>query len=135
MEERTLLAEAEKAKVHAYAPYSKFRVGAALLTKEGRIFTGCNVENASYGLTNCAERTAVFSAVAAGYRNFSALAVTSDSHDFTYPCGSCRQVLAEFSPKMKVIMGNAKGSYIARDAEELLPLGFSLTQTEEKHGL
>jgi cytidine deaminase len=125
MDEHALLAAAEKAKEKAYAPYSQFKVGAALLTEEGRLFTGCNIENAAYSLTNCAERTAVFSAVAAGYRKFTAIAISSDSDDFISPCGACRQVLVEFSSKVKVIMGNNKGEFITRTAEELLPLYFN----------
>ena len=98
-----LLKEAAEAASQAYCPYSEYRVGAALLTTDDTIFRGCNVENASYGLTNCAERTALFSAVAKGHRSFSALAVVSSGDDFPYPCGACRQVLAEFcSPEMPV---------------------------------
>ena len=124
MEDKNLLACANKAKEKAYAPYSGFRVGAALLTREGEVFSGCNVENSSYGLTNCAERTAVFSAVAAGYRDFLALAVTSDSVGFTFPCGACRQVLIEFNPDMKIIMGNINDEYIVERAGDLLPHSF-----------
>lgn len=135
MNEEKLLAAAAEAKEKSYSPYSKFRVGAALLTEGGRVFTGCNVENASYGLTNCAERTAVYSAVAAGERNFLAIAVTSDSPEFTVPCGTCRQVLVEFNPQIKIIMGNRQGKYQIKTAEELLPLHFSLGHQEEKNGL
>jgi len=124
MDDKNLLALAQKAKEKAYAPYSGFRVGAALLTKEGEVFTGCNVENISYGLTNCAERTAVFSAVAAGYRDFLALAVIADGETYTYPCGACRQVLVEFNPDMKIIMGNINGEYIIEKAGNLLPYAF-----------
>ena len=91
-----LVEEAYAAMKHAYAPYSHFRVGAALLTKEGKIFTGCNIENASYGATNCAERTAVFKAVSEGYTQIERIAIVSSSHQKTPPCGICRQVLAEF---------------------------------------
>jgi cytidine deaminase len=87
IEEKNLLAAAEKAREAAHAPYSRFRVGAALLTKEGKVFTGCNVENAAFSVTNCAERTAVFAAVAAGYQEFKAIAVSSDSEEFTSPAG------------------------------------------------
>ena len=135
MKEAELLAAAAKAKEYSYSPYSKFRVGAALLTAEGRVYAGCNVENSSYGLTNCAERTAVFAAVAAGERHFSAIAITSDSPDFTAPCGACRQVLVEFNPQLRVIMGNVHGEYQVKTAEELLPLHFSLGTKEEKNGL
>lgn len=124
MDDLRLLGLAAKAKEKAYAPYSGFRVGAALVTKEGAVFTGCNVENASFGLTNCAERTAVFSAVAAGYREFTALAVSSDGETYTFPCGACRQVLVEFSPHMKIIMGNINGEFIIQRAEGLLPFRF-----------
>lgn len=134
MEDQSLLALAKKAKEKAYAPYSGFRVGAALLTEEGEVFLGCNVENVSYGLTNCAERTAVFSAVAAGYRNFFALAVTSDSKTYTFPCGACRQVLVEFNPDMKIIMGNINDEYMIERAGSLLPCSFheeSLGKSED----
>ncbi|HBM81251.1 MAG TPA: cytidine deaminase, partial [Clostridiaceae bacterium] len=80
---------------NAYAPYSKFRVGAALLAKDGRIYTGCNIENASYGVTNCAERTAIFKAVSEGVKDFISIAINSDSDMFVLPCGVCRQVMAE----------------------------------------
>lgn len=130
MEDEKLLMEAEKAKKNAYAPYSKFRVGAALLTNDGKVFAGCNVENAAYGVTNCAERTALYAAIAAGYRKFSAIAITSNSEQHTSPCGVCRQALVEFGPDMKVIMGNVNGEYIVRRAAELLPLYFSLDSME-----
>ncbi len=93
---RNLLERAAEGAAQAYCPYSSFRVGAALLTSDGRVFTGCNVENASFGLTVCAERNAVFTAVAAGCRRFSALAIVADGETPPYPCGACRQVLAEF---------------------------------------
>lgn len=130
-----LLKEAQKAKENAYAVYSNFRVGAALLTREGKVFTGCNVENAAYSVTNCAERTAVFAAVAEGFRDFTAIAVTSDSEHYTVPCGACRQVLVEFNPDMKVIMGNHRGEFIVQTAGELLPLYFNSSHLEEKDGL
>jgi cytidine deaminase len=91
-----LLEAARVAAANAHAPYSRYPVGAALLCADGTVFTGCNVENASYGLTNCAERTALFAAVAAGQRDFSAMAVVADGGDMPFPCGACRQVLSEF---------------------------------------
>ena len=100
--DKTHLAElalrAREAALRAYAPYSKFKVGAALIAEDGRIFTGCNVENASYGLSNCAERTAVFKAVSEGATRFTALAIAGGEEDVAMPCGACRQVLAEFFP-------------------------------------
>jgi len=134
MEDLKLLSLAQKAKENAYVPYSGFRVGAALVTKEGAVFTGCNVENASYGLSNCAERTAVFTAVAAGYRDFTALAVSSDSEIYTFPCGACRQVLVEFSPDMKIIMGNINGEYKVLSAGDLLPCYFHSDSLEKSDG-
>ncbi|MDD2497908.1 MAG: cytidine deaminase [Desulfitobacteriaceae bacterium] len=134
IEEKNLLAAAEKAREAAHAPYSCFRVGAALLTKEGKVFTGCNIENAAFSVTNCAERTAVFAAVAAGYQEFMAIAVSSGSEEFTSPCGACRQVMVEFNPDMKVIMGNDKGEYITRTAAELLPLYFNSRNLSTERG-
>ena len=118
---------AAQAQTHAYAPYSKFRVGAALLTDDGRIVGGCNVENASYGLCICAERNAVFAAVAAGARNFQALAVISSADDPVTPCGACRQVLAEFRPGFEVrCYGQSKGE-VVHTVDGLLPHAFSET--------
>jgi len=108
----------------AYAPYSRFRVGAALLTKSGRIFTGCNVENASYGLTNCAERTAVFKAVSEGEKEVAALALIADTDDYCVPCGACRQVMAEFGD-FPVIQANRAGEHKISNVAELLPGAFS----------
>jgi len=110
----------------AYARYSGFRVGAALLTKSGKVFTGVNVENASYGLTVCAERVAVFKAVSEGEREFVAIAIASDSPEKTVPCGACRQVLYEFSEDMDVIMANRDGDYEVARLKDLLPRGFRL---------
>ncbi|NLL17495.1 MAG: cytidine deaminase [Clostridia bacterium] len=121
-----LLEEAKKASAMAYAPYSQFPVGAALLTASGEVFTGCNVENASYGLTICAERVAVTKAVSAGFREFKAIAVFAPTGEPVSPCGACRQVLAEFSPDGEVIMGNGKGDYVVAKVAELLPGAFSL---------
>jgi cytidine deaminase len=123
MKYKDLILEAEKAKTFSYSPYSKFRVGAALLTKSGKIFSGCNVENGSYSLTICAERTAVFKAVSAGEREFKAIAITSDLSDFCSPCGACRQVLHEFSKNMDVILVNGKKTKIYK-IKDFLPLPF-----------
>jgi cytidine deaminase len=105
----------------AYAPYSQFRVGAALLAADGRIFTGANVENPSYGLSMCAERVAVGAAAAAGVRSFIAIAVAGDSPGGFVPCGACRQVLAEFSPDLLVIRCRADGSYETVRMRDLMP--------------
>lgn len=121
-----LIAAAIKAQQMAYAPYSKFRVGAALLTADGQIITGCNVENSSYGLCNCAERTAIFKGVSEGQREFRAIAIVGDSDDPCTPCGACRQVMVEFAPQMQVIMANPKGESEIMTAAELLPKYFKL---------
>lgn len=111
----------------AYAPYSGFRVGACLLSEDGRLFTGCNVENASYGATICAERTAVAKAVSEGARRFLAIAVAGDK-GFPWPCGVCRQVLREFAPELRVICGSREGGMQVTTLRELLPLSFGPDQ-------
>lgn len=129
MDDEALVELAKKARAHAYAPYSGFAVGAAVLAADGRVFVGCNIENASYGLTNCAERTAIFSAVAAGARELRALAVVADGELPCSPCGACRQVIAEFAVE-RIILANLKGSRRVVTKEELLPFAFSLQQQE-----
>jgi cytidine deaminase len=119
-----LIQAATQARERAYAPYSRFRVGAALRTTDGAIYTGCNIENGSYGATVCAERVAVFKAVSAGVREFEALAIVCGAEELARPCGICRQVLAEFSPSMQVICANAKGEYDECGLDELLPHRF-----------
>ncbi|MBF0405829.1 MAG: cytidine deaminase [Candidatus Riflebacteria bacterium] len=123
--DKELIENAVLASTRAYAPYSKFKVGAALRLSDGQIILGCNVENASYGLTNCAERTAVFSAVAMGRTDFDKLAIYVDSDDFISPCGACRQVLVEFSSKLKVMLINRQKKVHETTAAELLPMGFT----------
>lgn len=118
-----LVRRAVEAMDKAYAPYSNYKVGACLLAEDGRIFTGCNVENAAYGATMCAERTAVFKAVSEGVRRFTAIAVVG-SGSYAWPCGTCRQVLNEFSPDMRVIAGHAGHGYETAELSELLPHGF-----------
>jgi cytidine deaminase len=123
----TLLDLARSARQSAYAPYSRFQVGAALQTHDGKLFLGCNVENAAYGLCNCAERTALFSAIAAGYKpgDFSAIAVIADTPEPVTPCGSCRQVLAELcDPTTPVLLANTAGNTRQTTVEALLPDGF-----------
>jgi cytidine deaminase len=123
---RDLLARAREARANAYAPYSRFPVGAALLAANGRVFTGCNVENASYGLTNCAERVAIGAAVTAGARAFVAIAVTGpDDVKSTAPCGACRQVLYEFGPDLPLIMpSSGPDGYEMTSIGQLLPGAF-----------
>ena len=122
----TVVRAAVEARVRAYARYSKFQVGAALLAADGRIFTGCNVENASYGLTICAERSAVFTAVAAGQHKFVLLAIASEGG--AAPCGACRQVLAEFSPNLSILLidVNRQDSIVEVNLGDLLPRAFGL---------
>jgi cytidine deaminase len=124
MNNNELVKLAKEAMKYAYVPYSKFRVGAALLTEEGKVFTGCNIENASFGGTNCAERTALFKALSEGYRKFTKIAIVGDSKDFTYPCGICRQVLSEFGISMEVIVSNQNGELRVHKLSELLPYAF-----------
>lgn len=121
---KQLVKKAMEARKHAYVPYSGLHVGAALLCSNGEIFTGVNVENASYGATNCAERTAIFKAISEGERSFSAIAVTSDLDSLIYPCGICRQVLVEFKIPI-IISGDNKGNYKVYRIEELIPYAFT----------
>lgn len=125
MDDKALVELAKKARANAYAPYSGFSVGAAVLAADGRVFSGCNIENASYGLTNCAERTAIFSAVAAGARELAALAVVADGELPCSPCGACRQVIAEFAVE-RIILANLVGKSRVVTKEELLPFAFTL---------
>lgn len=133
MEDQKLVQMAMEAKEHAYVPYSHFRVGAALLTKEGKIYQGCNIENAGYTPTNCAERTAFFKAVYEGERQFEAIAVNGDADDYLYPCGVCRQVMAEFcDPKtFRILVSNKNGDYKAFTLAELLPGAFTPKELEK----
>ena len=135
-----LIEEAEKARNMAYAPYSKYLVGAALVVPSGKIYTGCNVENASYGLTNCAERTAVFKAVSEGQRHIDAIAIVGGplipeetegafkpSGEYAFPCGACRQVLSEFLPEsgdIDIIVANGVDDYKVFTLSELIPYTF-----------
>lgn len=114
----------------AYVPYSHFPVGAALECEDGTVFTGCNIENAAYGPTNCAERTAVFKAVSEGRRRFTRIAIASRSENFCPPCGVCRQVLAEFSPDMDVILTTPSGKTKTLSLRDLLPCTFGSAMLE-----
>jgi cytidine deaminase len=119
-----LIAAARTAREHAHAPYSNFRVGAAVRAKSGRIFTGCNVENATYGLTLCAERVAIFKAVSEGERGFDAVAVVADTDVLTPPCGACRQILWEFCGDAEVVLANLDGKVERHRMSALLPMPF-----------
>ncbi len=126
MKEQQLIEEAKKAREMAYVPYSKFQVGAALLTSDGRVFRGCNIENAAYSMCNCAERTALFKAYSEGERDFTMMAVIADSDRPVTPCGACRQVISELCPKdMVVICTNLNGDVTQTTVEALLPGAFS----------
>ncbi|BFJ00383.1 cytidine deaminase [Priestia sp. Y58] len=126
MEPKQLIDEAIAASKQAHVPYSQFHVGAALLTTDGKIYRGCNIENASYGLTNCAERTAIFKAVSEGDKQFSAIAVVGDTDGPISPCGACRQVLAEFcDDHTQIILANLKGDFVITHINEILPGYFS----------
>ena len=126
MRNKELVREALEARKQSYCPYSGFAVGAALLCGDGTVFRGCNIENAAYGPTNCAERTAMFKAVYEGEREFDALAIIWDGDDYAVPCGVCRQVLAEFcAPDMPVICANKEGEYKIMELSTLLPEAFT----------
>jgi cytidine deaminase len=123
MKYEKLISEAVKAKNNSYSPYSKYRVGAALLTKGKKIYTGCNVENGSYSLTICAERNAIFKAISEGEKEFEAIAIVTDTDNFCPPCGACRQVIYEFAKKIDVVLYNGKETKIFK-IKKLFPLGF-----------
>ncbi|WP_353894359.1 cytidine deaminase [Proteinivorax hydrogeniformans] len=129
MEKKTvedLISKAKEAMDNAYVPYSKYPVGAALLTEDGKVYSGCNIENASYGLTNCAERTGIFKAVSEGYRTFESIAIICKGELKASPCGACRQVIAEFlTPDSPVILANEKGEHTITDVKSLLPGAFT----------
>jgi len=122
---KKLVKMAEKAREYSYSPYSNFPVGAALLCKDGTIYTGANIENASYGLSNCAERTTIFKAVSEGKSEFEAIAVVADTDRPVPPCGACRQVIQEFGEDMVVIIANLKNNYRKYTVKELLPGAFT----------
>lgn len=127
MDYNNLIEKAIEARELAYCPYSNFKVGAAVLFEDGEIYTGCNIENASYGGTNCAERTAIFNAVAKGNRKLKAIALIGDTKTYTYPCGMCRQVIGEFveSKDTKIIIIKNKDEYILKTFEEIMPGAFT----------
>jgi len=122
--QRRLLSRARQARKNAFAPYSKFKVGAAVETAGGRVYTGTNVENATYGLTVCAERVAILYAVSQGERRFKRVAVVADSGKLTGPCGACRQIIWEFCGNAEVLLGNLKGKTAVYRMKDLFPLPF-----------
>lgn len=135
MDKVKLMEEAKKAREKAYVPYSKFPVGAALLTADGQVIHGCNIENSAYSMTNCAERTAFFKAVSEGIMDFQALAVTGDTEGPISPCGACRQVIAEFcDTNMPVYLTNLNGVVKETTVGELLPGAFSKEDLDYAEG-
>lgn len=135
MDKVKLMEEAKKAREKAYVPYSKFPVGAALLTADGQVIHGCNIENSAYSMTNCAERTAFFKAVSEGIMDFKALAVTGDTEGPISPCGACRQVIAEFcDTNMPVYLTNLNGVVKETTVGELLPGAFSKEDLDYAEG-
>ncbi len=124
MTDEELIAVAKKYREFSYSPYSKFKVGAAVLTKQGNVYGGCNIENSSYPVTNCAERTAIFKAVSEGEKEIEAIALIADTEGPCSPCGACRQVMGEFKIP-RIIMANLKGDKKVVTLEELLPFAFS----------
>jgi cytidine deaminase len=124
MNQQKLINAAKKAQARALAPYSRLKVGAALATPSGKIYTGCNIENSSFSLTICAERTALFKAVSEGQHRFSAIAITSDARQILPPCGACRQVLMELAGNIDIILTDGRGTVAVHKLSELLPLPF-----------
>ena len=124
VDREALIAAARAAREHAHAPFSRFKVGAAVQARSGRIFGGCNVENASYGLTLCAERVAIFKAISEGERGFEAVAVVTDTDTFTPPCGACRQIIWEFCGDAEVVLANLAGRIEVYRMSALLPKPF-----------
>jgi cytidine deaminase len=124
MDYKHLAESAIKGKQNAMPTYSNFFVGAAVLTSEGKVYTGCNIESSSYSLTICAERNAIFKAISEGEREFNAIAVAGDTEDYISPCGACRQVISDLCGEIDVILVNRNGEYIVKKTSELLPFAF-----------
>ncbi len=131
MTDREILNMAKEASEKAYAPYSRFAVGAALECANGKVFTGCNIENAALGSTICAERVAIGKAVSEGERNYVRIAIYGEGKEYCMPCGTCRQVLAEFAKDMEVLCARATGGYVSYRLKELLPHAFVLRDKDE----
>jgi cytidine deaminase len=128
-----LIQSAIKVMQQAYAPYSKFRVGAAIVTENGEVFTGCNVETSSYSLTICAERVALFKAISEGHRNFKAIAIVSDTGEYCPPCGACRQVLWDIAKDIDIILAKNAKDYKVEKLSQLLPRAFDHSYLQTSH--
>ena len=128
MTDRKLIGMASDVMANSYSPYSRFKVGAAIECSDGSVFTGCNIENAAFGSTMCAEAAAVASAVSAGKREFKRIAITSEGSAYCFPCGSCRQLLSEFSQDIEVLCARADGRYVSYSLPSLLPMVFGKEQ-------
>ena len=131
--EKDLIGIAAEARLRSVAPFSKFKVGAALRTKDGRVFTGCNVESASYGLTVCAERVAIWKALSEGEHDFTDLIIVADTEQLTPPCGTCRQIIWEFAKPAKIVLANLNGGREDVDIAKLLPDAFDARFLKEAH--
>ena len=129
---KRLVTVARNARKKSFSPYSNFRVGAALLTKSGKVFSGCNIENSSFGLTICAERTAIFKAVSEGYTQFAAIAIATDENEYIAPCGACRQVLMDLAGDIDVVMSTDRGNYKLAKVSELLPFPFGMDNLRKR---
>ncbi len=129
-----LIETAKAARVRSVAPFSNFTVGAALQTKDGKVFTGCNIESASYGLTVCAERVAIWKALSEGERDFTDLVIVADTERLTPPCGTCRQIIWEFAKHARIVLANLQGQREEREIKELLPSAFDARFLKEASG-
>ena len=131
--EEELIRRAREARSKAYSPYSRVKIGAAVLARDGSIYAGCNIENSSYGLSNCAERTAIFKAISEGRRELVSMSIVGDSEEFTRPCGACRQVMVQFNPRLRIIrVGLVDGYRSETTAEKLLPEAFNPSSLTRK---
>ena len=124
MDYKKLVKQAQAARKRSHSPYSRFRVGAALLTRKGKVYSGCNIEVSSFGLTICAERTAIFKAVSEGERAFTAIAIATDEDKFTTPCGACRQVMMDLAGDIDIVMSTKTGNTMVMKLSELIPFPF-----------
>lgn len=130
MTNQELIKQALKARANSYSPYSNYKVGAALLTKSGKVFLGTNVENCGYSPCNCAERSAFFSAISNGEREFTKIAIVGSSNDIAYPCGVCRQVIVELAPNIEIICAKDENTFVVTSISELLPNAFTPNDTD-----